>query len=287
MARATGASPSGSLGSSTMARRQLGRRLRALREATGRTRDDVVAARLMSRSKLESIEYGRTMVRPGDAYELGRLYGADPEELEALRALAAATHQDAWWQGYGVDLRVRGFATYVDLEAAASQLWIHEPAVVHGLLQTEEYALAVNRATAPPGTDEATLRGFADVRLARQRTLRDRTPPVKLRIVLGEAALRLRVGGPQVMAAQRQRLLREARREHLDLQVITAEAGPHRALRGNFAVMDFDDPEDPSVVYLETRDRVHFEDREADVAAYREVYEELHALAIPLEEYLT
>jgi hypothetical protein len=275
-----------SRGSTTIVRRQLGRKLRAMREATGRSRDDVVASRLMSRTKLEGIEYGRTMVRPGDAYELGRIYEASPEELEALREMAAATNQTGWWQGYAADLK-RGFAMYLDLESGASQLSLYEPAVVHGLLQTEEYALAVDHAVARPGADEALIRSYAALRLARQRKLRDREPPVRLHFVLGEAALRLRVGGPDVMVGQRERLRQEAEREDLDLRVLTHEAGPHQGLRGGFMVMDFDDPEDPSVVYTESRLRARFDDREADVAKYREDFQQLHARATPLKEYLT
>jgi transcriptional regulator with XRE-family HTH domain len=170
-------------------RRHLGRKLRAMREATGRSRDDVVASKLMSRSKLEGIEYGRSMVRPGDAYELGRIYGAAPEELEALRTMAAATNQTGWWEDLN-DGRVKGFETYLDLESCASELWIYEPAVVHGLLQTEDYALAVNRATALPGSDETVIRTSAELRLNRQRTLRERRPPVRLHLVLGASLLK-------------------------------------------------------------------------------------------------
>lgn len=50
---------------------------------------------------------------------------------------------------------------------------------------------------------------------------------------------------------------------------------------------DFNDPEDPSVVYLEVYERVQFEDREVDVVGYRERFREFHALAIPLGEHLT
>jgi transcriptional regulator with XRE-family HTH domain len=271
--------------STTVMRRQLGRKLRAMREATGRSRDDVVASRLMSRSKLESIEHGRTMVRPGDAYELGRIYGASPEELETLREMAVATNQTSWWQGYSADL-TRGFETYLDLEACARQLWIYEPAVVHGLVQTEEYALAVDHAVAGPGADEALIRNFVELRMTRQRIVWDREPPVRVHLVLGEAALRLRVGDPEVMAGQRERLRQEGERENLDLRVLTDEAGPHRGLRGGFAVLDFEDPENPSVVHTESRLRARFDDREADVAHHREVYQEIHDKATPLKEYL-
>jgi len=238
-------------GSTTVVRRQLGRKLRAMREATGRSRDDVVASRLMSRSKLEGIEHGRTMVRPGDAYELGRVYGASAEELENLRAMAVATNQTSWWQEHGDNL-VQGFETYLDLESCASEMWIYESAVVHGLLQTEDYALAVDRASARPGLGDKEIRSHVALRMTRQRTLRERKAPVRLHVVLGEAALRLQVGGPDVMAGQRARLLQEAERENLDLRVLTDSAGPHAGLVGSFVVLDFENPDDPSTAYVES-----------------------------------
>jgi hypothetical protein len=41
------------------------------------------------------------------------------------------------------------------------------------------------------------------------------------------------------------------------------------------------------VVYTESRLRVRFDDREASVALYREVHQQIHAKATPLKEYLT
>lgn len=283
MARTGAAAPATG---STMVRRQLGRKLRRLREACGKTRDDVVATRLMSLGKLKSIEYGRSMVRPGDVYELGRLYGTPPEVVEDLRHLAVATTQEGWWEALreGLD---KGFDIYLDLESYATELRAYEPNVIHGLLQTEEYAFVVNRASTRPGTDEATIQALAQVRLTRQRTIRDREPPVRLQIVLGEAALRLQVGGPDVMAGQRERLWREAERDDLDVRVLTDAAGPHPALHGNFVVMDFDDPDDPSVVYTEASRRVRFDDREVEVAWYRAVHQAIRTKATPLKEYLT
>lgn len=270
----------------TMVRRQLGRRLRQLRETCGKTREDVVVTRVMSQGKLKAIEYGRSMVRPGDVYELGRLYGAAPQEIEDLRHLAMATTQVGWWEALreGLD---KGFDMYLDLETYATEIRAYEPILIHGLLQTEDYALAVSQASMPPGTDEATIQDLVQVRLTRQRTLRDREPPVWLQIVLGEAALRLQVGGPEVMAGQRERLHQEAERDDLDVRVLTDAAGPHRAIHGNFAVMDFDDPDDPSVVYTEASRRVRLDDREAEVTWYRAICQEIHAMATPLKEYLT
>jgi transcriptional regulator with XRE-family HTH domain len=56
----------------TLVRRQLGRRLRALREAARKTAADVEY--VASRSKLWRIEEGKSPVRVADARELARIY---------------------------------------------------------------------------------------------------------------------------------------------------------------------------------------------------------------------
>lgn len=270
---------------STMVRRQLGRKLRQLREECGKTREDVVATRLMSQGKLKAIEHGRSMVRPGDAYELGRLYGATPEVIESLRRLAIATTQEGWWEAYGEDLS-KGFDIYLDLESYAAELWIYEPSVIHGLLQTEDYALAVDRGSAPHRSD-TLIRKHVQLRMLRQRTLRARRPRPNVHIVLGESSLRLRAGDADVLARQRERLREIADDEGFDLRVLREDAGPHPGLLGGFAVMDFADPEDPSVVYIESYLGARYNDRPAYVARYREVVVAIHGRAVPVEEYLT
>jgi hypothetical protein len=104
--------------------------------------------------------------------------------------------------------------------------------------------------------------------------------------VLGEAALRLQVGGPEVMAGQRERLRQAAGDESLDLRILTDEAGPHRGVIGKFAVLDFEDPEDPSVAYVESCVGFRYHDRAVHLARFREVFQGIHGLATPVEEYL-
>ena len=281
MARSGAAAPTTN---STMVRRQLGRRLRQLREGCGKTREDVVATRLMSQGKLKAIEHGRSMVRPGDAYELGRLYGATPEVIESLRHLALATTQEGWWEAYGEDL-AKGFNIYLDLESHAAELWIYEPSVIHGLLQTEDYALAVERGSTP-NLDEKQIRAHGQLRILRQQTMRERDPRATVHLVLGEPAIRLRVGNEDLHARQRARLLEAAGDGFFDLRVLREDAGPHPGLLGGFAVMDFPDPEDPSVVYIESHVGGRYNDRKAHVARHREVFAAIYGRSTPLKEYL-
>jgi transcriptional regulator with XRE-family HTH domain len=271
-------------GSSTAARRQLGRQLRTLREGAGKTRDDVATTRLMSRQKLEKLEFGKVSIRPGDVYELCQLYGAPTDLTERLREMALATTQDAWWQEHTGNL-TRGFQNYLGLEEVAAACWVYEPEVIEGLLQTETYARAVERASTPPGLTVEEIEQLVQVRMGRQRTLFGRRRPLRLRVVLGEAALRLRVGSPEVMTEQYRQLHRMTRHDHIELWVLPFVAGPHRGLLGGFRLLDFNDPADPPVVYTQSYVWARYNDRPSHVEYHRDVLRHLESLAVPLKEF--
>lgn len=269
--------------SSTMVRRQLGRRLRALREQAGKTREDVAATKLMSRGKLELIEFGRTTVRPGDVYELGVLYGAPDGVIAALRELAAATTQDGWWQEHGGNV-AKAFETYLDLEAVATEIHVFEPLVIYGLFQTEDYARAVEQGS-NPGLGADVIEGSVRVRLARQRNLLASGHPVRLRAILGEAALRLQIGGPEVMREQYDHLTMLARARTAELRVLPFARGAHPGVFGPFTILDFADPEDPPVAHTPSYAGSRYHDRAALVDAHRRVYRVLYEQSVPLEEF--
>lgn len=102
-------------------RRSLGRRLRRLREAAGKTDRDVEEANLASRAKLWRIESGKTPVKVADVRALCWLYGADQPTTDALANLAVGTTTQGWWEVHGETLP-RWLGLYLGLEAAAAEI---------------------------------------------------------------------------------------------------------------------------------------------------------------------
>ncbi len=99
---------------------------------------------------------------------------------------------------------------------------IYEPAVVPGLLQTREYAMAVlssfiDFVRVPDDAEEG-----AAARLERQRVLThgDR----RFHMVLGQQALHTNVGGAEVMAGQLEHLLAMLKLPRLRLGIIPFDA---------------------------------------------------------------
>jgi transcriptional regulator with XRE-family HTH domain len=261
----------------------VGRRLRAFREAAGKTRGDVVTARICSRSKLEKLEFGQNPIRPGDVRELCLFYGVDPQTTNTLATLAHGSTDPGWWEEYGAVIRP-DFTLYLGLEADARTICAFEPDLVHGLVQTEEYARAIERVTPDPITARDVERNVA-LRMQRQRAVFGSRRPPQLEIVLGEAALLKEWGPPRARVLQLAHLRGLARRGHVAVRVLPLAAGLTPTPLGGFSVLDFDDPADPAVAYHETYDGAHYPEEPATVARYRRRFAMTREKSVPIEEY--
>src|SRR6266568_541234 len=269
---------------STVVRRQLGRQLRRLRDASSKTEQDVVEAGLASRAKLWRIESGKTAIKIGDVRALCWLYKVDQATTDALAKLAQGTSTRGWWEAYN-DVLPDWFGLYIGLEAAASEIRVYEPELVHGLLQTPNYlrALFVDSGVE---IDEEAIQRQIKVRQERQQTITIRTPPVQVVAVLGAGVLARRVGGDTVMAEQIARLRELNQLGHVDIRIMPWEVGGHAAQHiGAFTLLDFADPNDPPVVYLESHTGARYLEKEDELAEYRKVYELIFKKTVPIEEY--
>jgi transcriptional regulator with XRE-family HTH domain len=268
----------------TVVRRQLGRRLRRLREQAGKTTQDVGAAKLASTVKLWRIETGKVPVKIADVRALCWLYGADGATTDALASLAEGTTGQDWWERGDDTVRLAGFDLYLGMEAAASRLSLYQPEIVHGLFQTEEYARAVQWGTLLDPT-EADVERTVRTRLRRQESLFGRATPVAIEAVFSEWALTRPVGSADIMKRQWSRLRDLQGRKGIEISVVPASAGPHPGYRGEFALLDFDDPDDPAVAYNEVVTGATFVERPGGVERQRRVFDRLQELSFPIKEF--
>ena len=260
-------------GGSVVVRRQLGARLRQLRLAAGKDVVDVTEAGLGSKAKISRIETGKGPVKIADVRTLCWLYGADAATTEALAALAPGTQQESWWEEYGAAVVPDWLRLYVGLEASAGRIRAFESETVHGLLQTPDYARAV--VGADPRLPEHVVEQRVQFRLERQRAAGG-----ELQVVMGEAALSIVAGSVDTMTAQIEHLRSSA----ADVRVLPFAAGAYLR-RGSFALLDFEDPDDPSVAYVEGPGGARYFDRPAERAEYEYVFASVQQRAIPIEEW--
>jgi transcriptional regulator with XRE-family HTH domain len=239
-----------------------------------------VAERLLcSPSKVSRMETGQRGATLRDVRDLCELYGVtDQAQVDHLMDLVKEGKQQGWWQSHELDY----FATYVDLEQAATTLSYFQSTIIPGLLQTVEYARAMYAAGLPEEITPERADELIDVRLRRQQVL-SREPPLQLRAVFDEAVLRRVVGGPAVMGAQLRHLKEAANMPNVTLQVIPYGSGAHPAMDNMFTILEFAAAA-PAVVYVEGLMGWLYIEREHEVTRYMQVFEHLRKLALDPQE---
>jgi transcriptional regulator with XRE-family HTH domain len=262
----------------TVRLRRLAAELRGLRTTAGLTRDEVSEQTGINPATLYRIETAK--VRPQRRTLMAMLdkYGiTDEDKRSELIALSRQAAQLGWLQAYESELPEL-YTTYISFEAEARSVRNYESLFIPGLLQTENYARAVIRGVLPLATD-ADVQARVEARMQRQDSLRT-ADPLRLWAILDEAVLHRLTGGPAVMAEQLDALTGAADQPHVTIQVIPFATGAHAGMPGSFVVMDFPDPADPALVYIDSMAGDLFLEREADVRRYATTFEHLRATAL-------
>ena len=262
-------------GSAVARRRKVAASLRRLRDAAGRTEDEVARHLDCSRPRLRRIEAGLAAVRLTEVRSLLELYDATGDQREEILGEARRARDRCWWYPYA-DLIDDLFETQLILEDDATVLRTYQPNLVPGLLQTERYAWELIETQSDLPLE--TVRRLASLRTRRQQVLsRDDAP--RLDVILDEAVLRRPVGGPAVMREQYRHLAEIAARPGVTVQVLSFTAGPHHALGAGFHIFEFTGGE-PAVVELELLDRVAFVAESGEVGRYTEVFDQVRRQAL-------
>ncbi len=258
-------------------RRELGVLLRTLRQEKGLTLKQVADHLMCSTNKVRGMEASFRAGTLRDVRDLCDLYGVTTEaERDRMMKLAEDGKQQGWWQSYEL-----GYATYVGLEAEAAIISGFQSSVVHGLLQTADYARAGHEGAMPRlGPDQIEMQIKA--KLIRQRILTQDNPP-RLAAVLDEAALHRMMGGRQVMAAQLARILEMSALPNIVVQVLPFEFGAHPAAESNFTILELPSPT-PGVVYVEGLIGSVYLERTDDLKRYREIFNRLQSIALSPRE---
>jgi transcriptional regulator with XRE-family HTH domain len=228
-------------------RRRLRNELRALRSKADLTQRQVAEAMDWSPSKVIRIENGDVGISVNDLRALLDLFGVTAKQRrDELVEMARASRRDPL-----TDYREKlsaGYRTFISYEAAASLIRNYEPELIPGLLQTEEYAREILGSAYEFDKDDVDFRW--EVRKRRQE-LHEAAEPPEMFFIIDEPVIRRRIGGPNVMRRQLERLKDWSREPHLTLRVLPFSAGAHPAMTGPFVVLEFPDPKDDPIVNLE------------------------------------
>jgi transcriptional regulator with XRE-family HTH domain len=260
-----------------MLRRQLGAELRRLRERAKRTVSDVATELGWSESKLSRIETANSSIRNADLQLLLGVYKVPDQDASRLAAFANMARQRAWWEGYG-DALLDPYKTLLGFEAEAKSIYAYNAQILHGLLQTNEYASAIIRAVSV-GERQDVIEQRVAVRMARQAVL-TRVPPVELFVVIDEAVLRRPIGGDDVMRRQLMRLIEVSEQPAITIQVLPFSVGAHRGIDGAFSILEFPTGLEEPLAYCDGMTGGVFRSKPDDLRRYWTSLEALRGAAI-------
>ncbi|MFE9022195.1 helix-turn-helix domain-containing protein [Streptomyces sp. NPDC007808] len=264
----------------TVRRRRLGQELRRLRELKGMTAEEVAERLLVSQSKISRLENGRRSISQRDVRDLCGVYEVEDHRIvDSLMQMAKDSRQQGWWHSFG-DIP---YSVYIGLETDAASLRVYDPQVVPGLLQTKQYAEALI-AGALPETASTEIEKRVQVRMRRQERISTEENPLRLWTVLDEAALRRVVGNRSLMRDQLEQLVEQSQLPHVTVQVIPFDMGAHPGLNGQYAILEFPDAADSSVVYIEGVTSDLYLEKANDVQKYSVMYEHLRAQALNVDQ---
>lgn len=181
------------------------------------------------------------------------------------------------WPLVGKESHPSWFRPFVEVEERATNIREWEPLMIPGLLQTEGYARALITAW-QPGDGAGVIDQRVAARMERQEIL-SRTAPPLLWTIIGESALRARVGGPKVMSDQLAHLLDAATgNPKVIVQVVPLTAPAHPGLSGAFELVSR--PGESDMAYLEVQGKAHLVEQASEVERYALLYDMLRAVAL-------
>ncbi|WP_328318025.1 helix-turn-helix domain-containing protein [Streptomyces sp. NBC_00388] len=264
----------------TVRRRRLGQELRRLRELKGMTAEEVAERLLVSQSKISRLENGRRSISQRDVRDLCGVYEVEDHRIvDSLMQMAKDSRQQGWWHAFG-DIP---YSVYIGLETDAASLRVYDPQVVPGLLQTRQYAEALI-AGALPETAVTDIEKRVQVRLRRQERVSADESPLRLWVVIDESALRRVIGDRQLMIAQLEHLVELSQLPHVTVQALPFSVGAHPGINGQYAILEFPDTADSSVVYIEGVTSDLYLEKAHDVQKYSVMYEHLRAQALNVDQ---
>lgn len=274
--------------SPTVLKRWIAFELRKLRENAAVTREQAANAVRGSEPGIGHFETGRSLPSALQLDKLLETYGV-PERAEFFQRIRTQAKKGKdWWIKFDFTGEVlpEYFKLFLGLESCATSIESFDAQLVPGLLQTEAYAKAVVRGINPELPDDEVSR-HVELRMARQRHAlnRDGGAPA-VWSVLHESALRLQVGGPDVLREQLEYLIDVTKEPTVTLQVLPMSAGVHTGVDGTFLFLQFP-PElenDPGTVYVETRVKSYYYEQPAEISDYRAALRQLQVQACKPEE---
>ncbi|PRW64517.1 transcriptional regulator [Actinopolyspora mortivallis] len=253
-------------GGSVVRRWQLAAALKALREDAGIRQERAVellkrGPGRWSRSKLSRIENREHTLKPREVEQILDAYGVtDVNARDELVQLANESAEQGWWVSFNSELP-EDLRPLLSIESGLVAMRDFQNQLIHGLLQTSDYARALINAVNPGMfTPEEVERRIA-ARMTRQQVVYSDDPP-RMHFIMDQGILERPLGTPRVMRDQLCRLLELTEHPNITIQVLSKSSHAGPGLEGPFSILTLPDPI-PDIGYTEgPAGSVYIEERE-------------------------
>jgi transcriptional regulator with XRE-family HTH domain len=254
-----------------------------MREGAGVTRDEAAALLGCTRSKIGDLETGRSKPKPAELERLLDHYGTIGRERDEMIEFAHASHKRRRQSPITSPKISPTVRRAVDMELQAISTIFYSGELIPGLLQVPAYASALVEWGWTQQPDDLARR--LDVRKQRASALtRTDRPPLRYWCILGEAALRTNIGGPNVMRKQIKHLVdRNRSLSNLVIQILPLGSGQHHFLGLTVTMHRFRSPA-PDKMILEGYEREIVHDDPAQVLRATHHLDLLRAKALGPED---
>lgn len=196
------------------------------RKKAGKSQEQVAEDVGCDRTSVSGWERGETTPHPRQRAAYAESLGVTLTELDyMLSSIPPPADRTAVW-----------LSQYLSAEQSATELVVHEPHVVDGLLQTPEYARAIGRSVGVYGmSDDYADRNVEQRAWRRTRVLNG---DMQLHVVQPEVPLHLQLGSPAAMAEQLDYLVEMGHRDNVTIQIVPYSVGQYEAFRmGAISIM--------------------------------------------------
>ncbi|MEU4233378.1 helix-turn-helix transcriptional regulator [Nonomuraea sp. NPDC026600] len=217
------------------AKEALGSRLRDLRKDAGLSGQQLALLAGWHSSKVSRIEYGKQTPSEADIESWSRHCNAldqIPDLIATVRNIE--TMYVEWRRNLYTGTRKRQEAS-IRIEAETKLFRWYEPVLIPGILHTAEYATAVMSKVIVFYGIPDDLDAGVSARMERQQILY--RGDHRFHVIIAQQALRTRVGGPDVMIGQLDRLLAVSSLARMRLGIVPATA-PYEVPTNQFIMFD-------------------------------------------------
>ncbi|WP_459547227.1 helix-turn-helix domain-containing protein [Nocardia sp. X0981] len=257
--------------------RRLSVLLLEMREDAELSKEEVSARTGINVTTLYRIETAQARPQRRTLMTMLDLYGVEAARRQEALELLSDAQKPGMSRPYEASLS-EVYAAYINFESVALSARHYQTSFIPGLLQTEQYAMAVID-TCMPKLEASDLERRARARMDRAAVLA-KDEPLELWVVLDEAAIRRVVGGPEIMSGQLRRLAEATKRKNVILQILPFDAGAHPGMAGSFTVLDFPDPTDPELVYVEGISGDALIEGHTEIRRFGVMFDQLRAMAL-------